>query len=89
MNLSILDELQPIAEELQRHMSSHVLEHLAKEKGFITRKSVIISVFGNKCMNNTQNYMYLGCTPLLGKISYKAFIILIRYCLGFETNKKV
>ncbi|AJH17569.1 hypothetical protein IKK_00812 [Bacillus mycoides] len=32
MNLSILDELQPIAEELQRHMSPHVLEHLAKEK---------------------------------------------------------
>ncbi|EOO70950.1 hypothetical protein IIC_04499 [Bacillus cereus VD021] len=39
MNLSILDELQPIAEELQRHMSSHVLEHLAKEKGFVQRKS--------------------------------------------------
>ncbi|AJH19516.1 hypothetical protein S3E15_04659 [Bacillus mycoides] len=39
MNLSILDEFQPIAEELQRHMSSHVLEHLAKEKGFVQRKS--------------------------------------------------
>ncbi len=39
MHLSILDELQPIAEELQRHMSSHVLEHLAKEKGFIQRRS--------------------------------------------------
>ncbi|MCY8956650.1 IS4 family transposase [Bacillus cereus] len=39
MNLSILDELQPIAEELQRHMSPHVLEHLAKEKGFVQRKS--------------------------------------------------
>ncbi|MCR8982970.1 hypothetical protein [Brevibacillus laterosporus] len=38
MNLSIPDELQPIAEELQRHMSPHVLEHLAKEKGFIQRK---------------------------------------------------
>ncbi|MFA2690099.1 hypothetical protein [Bacillus mycoides] len=31
MNLSILDELQPIAEELQLHMFSHLLEHLAKE----------------------------------------------------------
>ncbi|MEK4503485.1 IS4 family transposase [Bacillus sp. FSL R12-0069] len=39
MNLSILDELQLIAEELQRHMSPHVLEHLAKEKGFVQRKS--------------------------------------------------
>ncbi len=39
MNLSILDELQPIAEELQRHMSSHVLEHLAKETGFVQRRS--------------------------------------------------
>lgn len=39
MNLSILDELQPIAEELQRHMSPHALEHLAKEKGFVQRKS--------------------------------------------------
>lgn len=39
MNLSILDELQPIAEELQRHMSPLTLEHLAKEKGFVQRKS--------------------------------------------------
>ncbi|PES62560.1 IS4 family transposase [Bacillus cereus] len=39
MNLSILDELQLIAEELQRHMSPHTLEHLAKEKGFVQRKS--------------------------------------------------
>lgn len=39
MNLSILDEFQPIAEELQRHMSPHALEHLAKEKGFVQRKS--------------------------------------------------
>lgn len=39
MNLSILDEFQPISEELQRHMSSHVLEHLPKEKGFVQRKS--------------------------------------------------
>ncbi|PGR63828.1 hypothetical protein COC49_16660 [Bacillus cereus] len=39
MNLSILDELQLIAEELQRHMSPHILEHLAKEKGFVQRKS--------------------------------------------------
>lgn len=39
MNLSILDELQPIAEELQRHISPHVLEYLAKEKGFVQRKS--------------------------------------------------
>ncbi|HDR8434436.1 TPA: hypothetical protein QC285_004253 [Bacillus cereus] len=38
MNLSILDELQPIAEELQRHMSPHVLEHLAKEKGTNRKK---------------------------------------------------
>lgn len=39
MNLSILNEFQPIAEELQGHMSSHVLEHLAKEEGFVQRKS--------------------------------------------------
>ncbi|TKH40013.1 IS4 family transposase, partial [Bacillus cereus] len=39
MDLPILDELQPIAEELQRHMSPHVLEHLAKEIGFVHRKS--------------------------------------------------
>lgn len=39
MEFSIHDELQPIAEELQRHMSPRVLEHLAKEKGFVQRKS--------------------------------------------------
>ncbi|SME39899.1 hypothetical protein BACERE00191_05083 [Bacillus pacificus] len=39
MGLSILNELQPIAEKLQRYMSPHVLEHLAKEKGFVRRKS--------------------------------------------------
>lgn len=38
MNLSILNEFQSIAEELQRNMSPHVLEHLAKEKGFVHRK---------------------------------------------------
>ncbi len=39
MKFSILDERQPIAEELQRHMSPHTLELLAKEKGFVQRKS--------------------------------------------------
>ena len=39
MDFSILDEFQLIAEELQRHMPPHVLEHLAKEKGFVQRKS--------------------------------------------------
>ncbi|TKH28589.1 IS4 family transposase, partial [Bacillus cereus] len=39
MDLPILDELQPIAEELQQYMSPHVLEHLAKEIGFVHRKS--------------------------------------------------
>ncbi len=39
LNFSILNELQPIAEELQRHMSPHTLEHLAKEKGLVQRKS--------------------------------------------------
>jgi hypothetical protein len=37
MNLLILDELQPIAEELQRHISPHLLEYLAKEKDDISR----------------------------------------------------
>ncbi|WP_255504981.1 hypothetical protein [Lysinibacillus sphaericus] len=35
MNLLIFDELQAFAEELQRHMFPHVLEYLAKEKGFV------------------------------------------------------
>lgn len=35
MILSILAELQPIAEELYRYMSPHALEHLTKEKGFV------------------------------------------------------
>ncbi len=38
MNLSILDELQPIAEELQRYMSPDVLEHLAKEKDLFSER---------------------------------------------------
>ncbi len=52
MDFSILDELQPIAEELQRHMSPHVLEHLARgtetilgmrgHSGKIFKKSQII-----------------------------------------------
>jgi len=39
MNFLILEELQLIAEELQRHMSPYVLEYLAKEIGFVHRKS--------------------------------------------------
>lgn len=39
MDFPILEELQLIAEELQRHMCSYVLEHLAKEMGFVHRKS--------------------------------------------------
>ncbi len=39
MDFPILEELQLIAEELQRHMWSYVLEHLAKEMGFVHRKS--------------------------------------------------
>ncbi|CAI8702930.1 hypothetical protein EMIT019CA3_100143 [Bacillus pseudomycoides] len=39
MNLSISDELQLFSKELQRHMSPHVLDQLAREIGFVQRKS--------------------------------------------------
>ncbi|PGW21816.1 IS4 family transposase [Bacillus thuringiensis] len=39
MNLSILDELELFSKELQRYMSPYVLEQLAREIGFVQRKS--------------------------------------------------
>ncbi|PGE94245.1 IS4 family transposase [Bacillus pseudomycoides] len=39
MNLSISDELQLFSKELQRHKSPHVLDQLAREIGFVQRKS--------------------------------------------------
>ena len=39
MNLSIFDELELFAKELQRYMSPHALEKLAREIGFAQRKS--------------------------------------------------
>ncbi|MFK4469365.1 hypothetical protein ABH960_005001 [Bacillus sp. RC252] len=39
MNLSILDELELFSKELQRYMSPYALEQLAKEIGFVQRKS--------------------------------------------------
>ncbi|OHX30675.1 hypothetical protein BWGOE5_33760 [Bacillus mycoides] len=38
MHLSIQDELQPFAEELQRYVTPVFLEELAREIGFIKRK---------------------------------------------------
>ncbi|PFZ31294.1 IS4 family transposase [Bacillus wiedmannii] len=38
MNLSIQDELQPFAEELQRYVTPVFLEEIAKELGFVKRK---------------------------------------------------
>ncbi|SCB69158.1 Transposase for insertion sequence element IS231A [Bacillus mycoides] len=38
MNLSIQDELQPFAEELQRYVSPVFLEELARNLGFVKRK---------------------------------------------------
>ena len=39
MNLSAFDELQLFSQELQQHMSPHALEQLAREIGFVQRKS--------------------------------------------------
>ncbi|PFR56331.1 IS4 family transposase [Bacillus thuringiensis] len=39
MNLSISDELELFSKELQRHMSPHALEKLAREIGFVQRRS--------------------------------------------------
>lgn len=39
MNLSILDELELFSKELQRYMSPYALEQLAREIGFVQRKS--------------------------------------------------
>lgn len=39
MNLSISDELKLFSKELQRYMSSHALEQLARETGFVQRRS--------------------------------------------------
>lgn len=39
MNLSISDELELFSKELQRHMSPHALEKLAREIGFVQQRS--------------------------------------------------
>lgn len=39
MNLSISDELELFSKELQRYMSPDALEQLAKNVGFVKRKS--------------------------------------------------
>ncbi|MFB6732699.1 DUF1572 family protein [Bacillus mobilis] len=39
MNLSISDELELFSKELQRYMSPHALEQLARNVGFVKRKS--------------------------------------------------
>lgn len=39
MNLSIFDELELFSKELQRYMSPDALEQLAKNVGFVKRKS--------------------------------------------------
>ncbi|MED0887265.1 IS4 family transposase [Bacillus mycoides] len=39
MNLSISDELELFTEELQRHMSPHALDQLARKIGFVQRRS--------------------------------------------------
>ncbi|MGQ8826799.1 IS4 family transposase [Bacillus sp. NA_146.1] len=39
MNLAISDELELFSKELQRYMSPHALEKLARELGFVQRKS--------------------------------------------------
>lgn len=39
INLSIQDELQPFAEELQRYVTPVFLEELAREIGFIKAKT--------------------------------------------------
>lgn len=39
MNLSIQDEFRLLAEELQRYLSPHILKQLARETGFVKRKS--------------------------------------------------
>ncbi|KYG34447.1 hypothetical protein AZF08_08545 [Bacillus gaemokensis] len=39
MNLSIFDELELFSKELQRYMSPDALEQLARNVGFVKRKS--------------------------------------------------
>ncbi|ACO25722.1 hypothetical protein DJ46_5638 (plasmid) [Bacillus anthracis str. Vollum] len=39
MNLLIQDELYLCFKELQRYLSSHILQQLAQETGFVKRKS--------------------------------------------------
>ncbi|SDE69339.1 hypothetical protein SAMN04487767_13139 [Bacillus wiedmannii] len=39
MTLSIQDEFQLFAKELQRYLSPHILQQLAQETGFVKRKS--------------------------------------------------
>ncbi|UYX55534.1 hypothetical protein M3Y14_30215 [Bacillus thuringiensis] len=40
MNLSIFDELELFSKELQRYMSPHALEKLARDIGFVQRNSI-------------------------------------------------
>ena len=39
MDLSFSDELELFFQELQQHMSSHALEQLARDIGFVQRRS--------------------------------------------------
>ncbi|HDR7657923.1 IS4 family transposase [Bacillus wiedmannii] len=89
MNLSILDELELFSKELQRYMSSYVLEQLAREIGFVQRKSKyraqdLVAL----CVWLSQNIAHTSLTQLCSRLETNTGISMSPEGLNQRFNSK-
>ncbi|MEB9482780.1 IS4 family transposase, partial [Bacillus cereus] len=89
MNLSILDELELFSKELQRYMSPYVLEQLAREIGFVQRKSKyraqdLVAL----CVWLSQNIAHTSLTQLCSRLETNTGISMSPEGLNQRFDKK-
>ncbi|PFZ26377.1 IS4 family transposase [Bacillus wiedmannii] len=89
MNLSILDELELFSKELQRYMSSYVLEQLAREIGFVQRKSKyraqdLVAL----CVWLSQNIAHTSLTQLCSRLETNTGVSMSPEGLNQRFNSK-
>ncbi|MDF9663981.1 IS4 family transposase [Bacillus wiedmannii] len=89
MNLSILDELELFSKELQRYMSAYVLEQLAREIGFVQRKSKyraqdLVAL----CVWLSQNIAHTSLTQLCSRLETNTGISMSPEGLNQRFNSK-
>ncbi|PFL30398.1 IS4 family transposase [Bacillus thuringiensis] len=89
MNLSILDELELFSKELQRYMSPYVLEQLAREIGFVQRKSKyraqdLVAL----CVWLSQNIAHTSLTQLCSRLETNTGISMSPEGLNQRFNSK-